>query len=629
MAGFASERPDPDDLSVGFAPIEHLDPEPGRPHAAGARERIIGLILLAILVALGTWQWLGAQQGHAAYQAGVRAAAQQDWPAAAQAFQAAGSYDDAAAQARTAADNAARRDRAYAQAAAGARTGDWASVLEGVAQLRKVARGWRDSENLDALGDAHLYGAALSGTVAIRRQGSPPGLYRYADQTWNWLPGSDAHSGIIAGCADGGYIYDAPAVGSFDSRTAGALRLGPGTALLAGRVFRRSTPGGADAATLIISPPHYPVVICAPGGTWAYDLSAEAPGLLARPFPSFALLPTFQPIGATRLITPVLPGPNWYTVDIAPPGDRLLVLDAGPLAPTQWTTRLALADPTGHVTTTLPSEPGSLRWWTFAPDGSALLAGLDSPPPGLTVTETAVLFDLRGTQPPRVLGTATGPRLEDPGPAPFSATVVPNGALGGQFVLAWHDAQGQHVRIVDPTRPTAGPARDLNRLLDWVWPVPATGLGSGALLTGEPAGYPDDGSPDPLLYVDPAGLHELSPPLPGGFVATSAAVGGGRLALVGSARAWQAPARPFVVQSIPWPAAAAGPATTVYSGTIDPDGDGDRGVPWHLGPGFLVVASEGGTARVHTFDGSFDQPLSRDLAGFFDPLLDGRGYWRR
>src|SRR5690349_5852839 len=194
------------------ATIEELDaPPPADPARALRWERLLGLLLVLGLLGFGLWQW-GDQQSRAGhYRAGAQAAAARDWDAAAREFAAASGYADADARRADARANAATRDRQYALATDAAGRADWVAVLQALQPLQLVAPDYRDVAALQSRALDQAATTALSGTVALRLQADPPGLFRFAAGGWRALPDSDAASRVRGRCPDGTVLYDVPA----------------------------------------------------------------------------------------------------------------------------------------------------------------------------------------------------------------------------------------------------------------------------------------------------------------------------------------------------------------------------------------------------------------------------------
>ena len=130
--------------------VEDLDPEPPvRPGLHSRLELILGVFLLACVLAFVGWQWWRQQAQVSSYAAGQTALADVDWDAALSDFSQAGDYRDAASQAQRAQEQVDERNRLYDSAQEHAANNQWLAALTDVRATALIQPGYL---NLDARG---------------------------------------------------------------------------------------------------------------------------------------------------------------------------------------------------------------------------------------------------------------------------------------------------------------------------------------------------------------------------------------------------------------------------------------------------------------------------------------------
>jgi hypothetical protein len=180
----------------------------GHDHSRRA-ETIFGLILLTAVMGWGLLSWWHQRQVDD-YSAGKQYAVARDWDNALASYKEAGDYADSASLARQVAALIAERDRLYASATGAAENGEWIVTLQDLRALRDIQPGYRNSGALYPEAEANTYSSALAGTVALRLNAVPAGLYLRTDRTWVSLPASDTASTVRSFGRGGCLAYDAP-----------------------------------------------------------------------------------------------------------------------------------------------------------------------------------------------------------------------------------------------------------------------------------------------------------------------------------------------------------------------------------------------------------------------------------
>jgi len=191
-----------------FSTVEDLDPEPPPKRSWRFWDVGLGLLLLVTVLGVAGWEWYHQNQQQSDYEAGTTAMARRDWDAAQSHFAAASGYRDADKQAQVVATQVAQRNAQYNVALASQDKGDWIACLQAVQQVGTIEPGYEDSPQIEKQATDQLYSGALSGTVALRTDANPPGLYYYGASGWVWLPKSDAYSRIQGGGPSDWLLYD-------------------------------------------------------------------------------------------------------------------------------------------------------------------------------------------------------------------------------------------------------------------------------------------------------------------------------------------------------------------------------------------------------------------------------------
>src|SRR5689334_17550995 len=151
-------------------------------------ELVLGLLLVLAVTGFASWQWWDQQTRLTHYRAGARAMVALDWTTAHAEFAAAAGYGDAETRAADAAGLESARTAAYTAALAADAAGHWTDLVAPLARLRTLGPQYRDTPRLIAAVEQHVYLPTLSGTVVLRADATPPGLYTYSTGGWRALP---------------------------------------------------------------------------------------------------------------------------------------------------------------------------------------------------------------------------------------------------------------------------------------------------------------------------------------------------------------------------------------------------------------------------------------------------------
>ncbi|HUS13502.1 MAG TPA: hypothetical protein VM536_00610 [Chloroflexia bacterium] len=612
-----------------FARIEDLDPEP---EAWGAqvrrREWIVGLVLVLLIGGLAGGQWWRQQTAWAHYQAGVAAAARYDWPTAAVAFTAAGGYGDATVRAQDATTKAVERAAQYKAASAAVATGRWPAALAALQRVAAISPGYRDSARLLPVAEEATFGQALSDTVVLRAGADPPGLYSYGAGRWQWLPGSDARSRVLAACPGGGAVYDGPIpAAALVGPTAVPTPDGPAAERqqrYAGRHLLSGGPGQQwplRVAGLDLS--QFDQYRCTVAGVWGLRggtgvaQAATTPALVPARLTGAA----FAPFDGVDPLVPRLPGSDWTLVDLAPDGASLLAVKIAGRTPETVQLSLALLARDGTIRTPLGDSVGPLLAAHFSADSRYLV-----------LTSLRVVSAQHGLRRTLLVDTQTHSRLvlaqvavdwrASPSELGTADPFLLHGPRRDQVVVTALDGGRQVVHVIDPAHaetPLAtvpvengGPGLrfsnaapdDAAMLLAWLDPARAAG-----------------GPPGFLAYLDPASrvtpVHPAVAP-PGDLWYTW--LRGDYLVYeIREAAADRAPlGYTLAVQPRAGLSAAAVAPTTIFTGTLTRAAAGGLlTAPAYLGAGLLAYINAGSELRARTYDGTTDLLLDRDVRALY------------
>jgi hypothetical protein len=309
-------------------------------------------LLLAVLLAGGV-DWWQQERGAPIYHRGVQAAADQHWAAALAAFEAAGSYRDAPAQAATARATLQQITRLYAAARAAETRDDWTAALRDYNGVAALQPDYDDVATRQPAARAALLqqqaAGAIYGTIGPTGGLSlvrGPGL-----GAWR-LPGSDAASRVRLYAGGRWVIYDGivwPATGAHGDPTHRVLRLADLAAPTTPQVMllpHALPPDGAAQP--------------APGGFWWFSAALPAPGVIYYDY-------------VTGTATPLPVRPGWTVSATDPVHGWLLLTQPGRAADGSLRTTLYLSTATGVIFDQPATVAGTVQDAQLSADGRFVL----------------------------------------------------------------------------------------------------------------------------------------------------------------------------------------------------------------------------------------------------------------
>lgn len=194
--------------------VEDLEPEPPSKKGLGrAWEVVLGVLLLLGVVMFAGWQWFHEQSQQNSYAQAQQALANRDLEGARSFFSQASGYKDSDGQAKELGERIKARDLLYTSSNQHAAKGEWAAALQDIRAVEKIEPSYKQTEEIERTALQNVYTDALSGTVALRANANPPGLYYRAADDWLWLEGSDKDSVVFSYRLGGKIVYDAPGAG--------------------------------------------------------------------------------------------------------------------------------------------------------------------------------------------------------------------------------------------------------------------------------------------------------------------------------------------------------------------------------------------------------------------------------
>jgi hypothetical protein len=446
--------------------VEDLDPEP--PPISGRRqwwELALGLALLVGVLVFAGLQGIRQNAQQNSYAAGVAAAGKHNWEAAQTLFASASGYHDADRQAQDAAAKIAQRDNQYRLALANEETGDWAACLKSIQQVIDIQPGYKDSARIEQQASEQVYRDAMSGTIALRSNASPPGLYYYGQGGWTWLPRSDGFSQVQGESPGGWLVYDVPGK---DWR--------PGSPQLAGRrlVVAQLT-DLSQAKELTLDPSRYNIFQVGNEGIWALralghrestasgqsplylDLRKSVLDASATLYESYATNLT-----STMKLPDAIPEPfNHSTVMAFDPNSSRYIISR--TQPDNLQTRILvtvfyMGEAGGELRSVFTWQPlgGSVYSAQFSPNGRYLLVTGYIPWESASRFEETQLVDLQGKTPPRMLTPTTVHLTHNVPPALLgdnnwlTSTFLQDGPYKGKVLVAAYNGKEHHLQVIDP-----------------------------------------------------------------------------------------------------------------------------------------------------------------------------------
>lgn len=433
--------------------VEDMDPVPSRRGSWQGWEVALGISLLVGVLAFASWQGFRQDQQESNYAAGKEAVASRDWDGAHARFAAASGYRDADKQAQAVAATIAERDEQYNIAVSDEQTGEWAACLKSIQQVMQIEPGYKDAARLETSASKHVYQDAISGTVALRPSATPPGLYYYGVQGWQWLPRSDRYSQVRANSHLGRLLYDVP----------GSI----GSGYLTGhRLLVVQPPDMTDIRQLEIDPAQFGGYILGDSGVWALRYSSKdsfsGPSLIrsalvgvdeeATTYESFTGIPPSRvklpAAGDSALMAFDLNSDRYLVAGWSGAGDNSSVMPG-----TQST--LYVGEMGVEPRPVYRLQSGSFESAEMSPDGRHALLNIYIPLDAETEKQSVLSIDLQGAEPSQILAEAearrTGSNARDMR-AWVSSTYLRGGEVVGEVALAQYDGAGYHVRVMDVGR---------------------------------------------------------------------------------------------------------------------------------------------------------------------------------
>jgi Tfp pilus assembly protein PilE len=438
----------PDEFEIST--VQDLDPEPpDRGRLSHTREVIAGLLLLLGVLAWAGWDAWQQSVREAHYHQAEQAAQRKDWDQALAHYQAASGYRDAQDRARQAQNLINERNRQYNDAVKAAQAGKWAAVLQQVEAVNRIQPGYRDAAELGIQAITYVAPDALAGSVALRADANPPGLYYHNGEGWVWLEGSDRSSRVLGYGTPDHIVYSAsdggpPVVATIQGTSLSFKRL----AFEANRfdffVWGRQGVWGLSSkdASRYISPPDQLRIRSGYSGYYLY----------------------YQAFDSPRVVPVTWSGPEQMVMDLGQDGRHFLLAVATTDQAGNPINRLYLADAAmgGHGDNNpdnlkahlLYTFDGGFQTARLSPDNRYVLVVTFSPHIGqMRETHSAVLIDTQSTGQPLVITRRTTNDLGRAGFPAVSADFLTKGPLAGKAIIGEWGSNRSSIILLDPARP--------------------------------------------------------------------------------------------------------------------------------------------------------------------------------
>ncbi|MDQ6692937.1 MAG: hypothetical protein M3014_00725 [Chloroflexota bacterium] len=469
----------------------------GRPWANP--EQVLGLLLVVGVLTWVVWTWWHDTNVSQHYQQAQQAAYAHHWDDALANYSAASGYRDADTRAAEAATQVKKRDNqyrtvmAYQQALSapqGASAKEAVEALLAARAIQTIEPEYKDTGATIARTQNQLFTDALSGTVLLREQASPPGLYYRGPGGWLYMQGSDRESQVFDTAPEHYIAYDVP--GSYNA-SASATSMPTPSVTAAGTDTNTKARGGllnkaerhivlarlsddrkqAGFLNLHLVPGGDHAYVFGELGVWTlshYGSPADSPGINGWKYGAGSFVYEVyggNPVTGTLAIT----AGDIGIMDVGRHAGRMLVAAGGQMENNRLISRVYATEPDGGKATALYSTAGTLISAQLSPDEHYALivsAEQDAAAPE-RLALTANLFDLKpgsrsqGKNAPViaaqtvVAGThASGDMAARLGSDfHLGALFLDDGAFKGKLLLGWVEGSSMKLRLVDPSNAQA------------------------------------------------------------------------------------------------------------------------------------------------------------------------------
>ncbi|MEO8286847.1 MAG: hypothetical protein ABI670_10475 [Chloroflexota bacterium] len=447
--------------------VEDLDPEP-QDKRGGARpllELVLGLLLLFGVIGFAGWQWIKQETQQSSYAQATDALIRQDWDSAYALFVQASGYRDADRQAENVQTRIDDRNRQYKLAVDYKQQGKWLASLVAIQKMSGIQTVYKDSAEIDREARDHVYSDAISGTVAMRQNANPTGLYYYGTQGWLWLPQSDAFSKIRGNGLGDWLVYDVPGDNWLKqpTPTPQAGSVGPDE-LVGRRLMAARMPDFTERKLLPFDPGIYGGYLWGQDGVWLFSFTSSNYFSAPVRYSYFTLSNgslTYQSFSSPLAFTVTHDtSPDYAAImDVDPNSDRYLLArwegatgDGTATRDTNTSLYLAHAGSEPKLIYTL--KGGSFVSAQLSEDGRYALLNTYVPLDQRTERQNVLLLDLQGNTPPRNLAQVLaqvehGPMYNPIESSWLQATFLTDGPYAGKVLLAEYDVDHSQIRVLD------------------------------------------------------------------------------------------------------------------------------------------------------------------------------------
>ncbi|HYP18770.1 MAG TPA: hypothetical protein VEY08_01750 [Chloroflexia bacterium] len=630
---------------IGISVMEELDPEP-QPKSGSfyAREFVLGVLLVLAVLGFAGWQWWQTEYRQGNYALGEQAARRFDWDEASARFSAADGYRDAGTRAQAASERVRERDEHYSHGMDHFNGGRWAAALVELRAVAEVQPDYRDVTSMQAAAEKQVYRDALLGSVAMRPDADPPGLYYRAGWDWIWLEGSDEQSLPWGQGTTDHLLYDAPVEGWVPPTRANRRNLGQDGRELDGRRLMVASFGGGNAPgvdfrELPFKLSDFHFFEWHHEGVWGIRYADAVAPRVGEPGPVRDRINYIQQITYHAFGTKIMRSTNaaYYGMNVAlmsynRNGDGLLLANWTRHEDGTFTTDLYLNSLTNGESRLLYSHNGGFGSASFSDDGRYVFLTTYKSSDDALEDRLHLLIDTTEARPPRVLLQQIGLRTTNEyymlNELVTDAQLLERSPASGKLFFTYWMSSTNYISMLDPDGPgLAQPLASVKGLgrIQWtaastegpdvvLWGVGTTGVRT-AVTPGQQAlvvvTIPPDGPPV-VAQMDMGELSNI----------TMIAQRGADLVylLYGYTREGQL--KQAELRSVPLLGAGQGrlESTLLSTYTYPSRGKGrfyfDEDFRFSFGPGMLAYL-DGSTLRAVTYDGQTDLALEGDVAALF------------
>ncbi len=447
---------------------------------------VLGLLLLTGLLCWALLMWWHDTDASQHYQQAQQAAVARNWDVALANYSAASGYMDSNARAADAAGQVKKRDTDYRTVVTytealgllqGASSEQAVAAILAARSIQTIEPGYKDTGATITRAEDQLFTDALIGTIVMREQAQPPGLYYRGPGGWLYMQGSDKGSQAFDTVSSSFIAYDAPA-----SYRAPATETAPpftttlATGLLQGKpgrhvILARLSDDHKEATFQSLSLPlkNDNTYVFGERGVWGlsrYGSPSGDTGIGGNGDYNASSFVYETYSGSPVTGTVPLMAPDITILDLGRNGSSMLVAARGQMVDNRLTNRIYTAGPDGGNPIAVFSTTGMLIGASLSPDEqyAIVVSAEQDGASSKRVTVKANLLDLRPSgqaqnknAPVIVAQTHITKSLTSSDMAAnlrndfhLSGVFLDDGAFKNKLLLGWVEGNSIRLRLIDP-----------------------------------------------------------------------------------------------------------------------------------------------------------------------------------